>query len=59
MPIYEFKCLDCKRRFREMLPVSEYERRGKSRKGFICPRCKGHKVEQLVSTFMVQTGKKS
>jgi len=57
MPFYEFECLKCGNKFTETISISEYER--KKAKGFRCPKCSSKKVEQLVSTVMVETSKKS
>lgn len=57
MPNYEFRCLKCGKRFQQTLSISEYE--AKEHRGFQCPKCKSRRVEQLVTTVMVETSKKS
>jgi len=54
MPVYEFICEKCKKRFTLTLSLSEYER-----KKFACPKCKSNKVRQQISTFQTVTSKKS
>ena len=54
MPTYEFECEKCKKGFSLILSISEYEK-----KKFRCPKCKGTKVKQLVSSFQTVTSKKS
>ena len=53
MPVYEYSCLDCKRKFSEMKPVSAYDQAVK------CPKCGSNKVERLWSSVFVDTSKKS
>jgi len=54
MPTYEFRCKKCKKQFTTILSLGEYE------KGKIsCPKCKGKQVQQLVSSFMTKTSRKS
>jgi putative FmdB family regulatory protein len=54
MPTYEFRCDKCKKSFRVMLSVSQYEK-----KKYQCPKCKGKKVRQQISSFQTITSKKS
>ncbi len=54
MPTYEFVCEKCKKSFRVMLSISEYEK-----KKYACPKCKGKKVRQQISSFQTITSKKS
>ena len=54
MPTYDFRCKKCKKEFSTLLSLREYE------KGKIsCPKCKGKRVEQLVTHFMTKTSRKS
>jgi putative FmdB family regulatory protein len=49
MPIYEYQCLECGKKF---------ERLVRSRSASVaieCPQCGGRKVEKLLSAFGVQT----
>jgi putative FmdB family regulatory protein len=54
MPIYEFDCLKCRREFKLVLSLREYEKKNVS-----CPRCKSKKVEQILTSCQVVTSKKS
>lgn len=54
MPTYEFKCEKCARKFTLLIPVSEYEK-----KNFRCPKCKSTRVKQQITSFQVNTSKKS
>ena len=54
MPVYEYSCLDCKRKFSEVKPVSAYDT-----KAVKCPKCRSKNVERLWSTAFVETSKKS
>ena len=54
MPTYEFMCEKCKKKFTLTMTVVEYEKK-KGR----CPKCKGRKVKQLISSFQTITSKKS
>ena len=54
MPTYEFVCEKCKKNFTLTIKVAEYDK-----KKFRCPKCKGNKVKQLISSFQTITSKKS
>ncbi|MBN2123700.1 MAG: zinc ribbon domain-containing protein [Deltaproteobacteria bacterium] len=54
MPSYDFVCEKCKKKFTLVLSISEHEKTK-----FRCPKCKSTKVKQQISTFQVQTSKKS
>ena len=54
MPTYEFVCEKCKKDFTLIMSISEYEKK-KSQ----CPKCKGTKVKQLISSFQTVTSRKS
>ena len=54
MPIYEYTCLDCKKRFSEVKPISEYDPQAVE-----CPKCDGKNVERRWSSVFVETSKKS
>ena len=54
MPIYEFRCLDCKKRFDLVLSVTEYDP-----KKVKCPKCGAKKVERQWSRVFAVTSKKS
>jgi putative FmdB family regulatory protein len=54
MPVYEFQCLDCKKRFTLPLTIGEFEKRK-----YKCPRCGGKKLEEQFTSINVVTSKKS
>ena len=54
MPIYEYVCLDCKKEFSEVKPISAY-----TPKAVSCPKCKSKKTERRWSEVFVDTSKKS
>ena len=54
MPSYDFVCEKCKKKFTLILSISEHEKTK-----FRCPKCKSSRVKQQISTFQVQTSKKS
>ena len=54
MPTYEYECLDCKKKFSVILSIPEHEKTKVS-----CPKCKGKKVKQSISTFTTKTSRKS
>ncbi len=54
MPVYEFKCEKCRKRFTLTMAISEYEKRK-----FKCPKCKSSKVKQQITSFQTVTSRKS
>ena len=54
MPTYEFNCEECKKSFNIILTISEYEE-----EKYTCPKCKGKKLKQQISSFQTVTSKKS
>lgn len=54
MPVYEYVCLNCKKKFSETKPVSEYNPARVK-----CPKCKSKKIEQRWTSVSVTTSKKS
>lgn len=54
MPVYEYVCLDCKKKFSEVKPLSEYDP-----KAARCPKCDGKHVERRYSQIYVETSTKS
>ncbi len=53
MPVYEYSCLDCKRKFNEVKPVSAHDP-----KKVRC-KCGSKNVERLWTSVFVETSKKS
>ena len=54
MPVYEYVCLDCNKKFSEMKPVSAFDPYAVK-----CPKCNSKKVEQRWSSVCVETSRKS
>ena len=54
MPVYDYKCADCKKRFTLTLTISQ-----KSSTRVKCPKCSSRKVEQQYSSVYAVTSKKS
>ena len=47
MPIYEYKCLKCNEQFEALVLGGD---------NVSCPRCKGDKLERLMSAFRFKSG---
>lgn len=54
MPVYDYRCSKCNKKFSVTMTISEYEK-----KKVKCPKCGSTKVEQQVATFYAVTSKKS
>ena len=54
MPVYEYVCLDCQKKFSELKPISAYDP-----KTVKCPKCGSKKVERRWSSVFVETSSKS
>jgi putative FmdB family regulatory protein len=54
MPTYEYRCLNCKRKFTVIISIREHES-----KGLKCPKCGSRRINQLISSFYTQTSSKS
>lgn len=54
MPLYEYVCRKCHKKFSEVLSVEEHGTR-KVR----CPQCKSDDVEPVIEPFFAKTGRKS
>jgi len=54
MPVYDFKCEECKKRFSVTLSMAD---RDKDR--IKCPKCGSRKVEQQYESVFAVTSKKS
>jgi len=53
MPIYEYRCNDCKHVFDRVEPLAEH---GKTPH---CPKCKSKKVQQVLTPFFAKTSHKA
>src|SRR5712692_3251687 len=54
MPIYEYRCTKCRKRFSYEQTISAHDKRRPT-----CPKCKSRAVEPIFSTFFAKTGRKS
>jgi len=54
MPIYEYRCTKCQRRFSQQQEIEEH-----ARKRPACPKCKSRAVEQVYTPFFAKTVRKS
>ncbi len=54
MPIYEYRCVNCKKPFEILKTITEHK--GKAVK---CPKCESKKVERRWSSISVETSSKS
>lgn len=54
MPIYEYRCTRCRKRFSYEQTMSAHGKRHPT-----CPKCKSRAVEPIFSTFFAKTGRKS
>ena len=50
MPLYEFACDDCEKKFEELFRSATERRKPK------CPKCKSGNVHKLFSTFAMSGG---
>jgi putative FmdB family regulatory protein len=54
MPSYDYRCLSCKKKFTLILSIKEHDASRKK-----CPKCGDKKVEQLITSFIAKTSRKS
>jgi putative FmdB family regulatory protein len=54
MPIYDFRCRECKKEFTLVLRLAEYEKRERA-----CPHCQSKEVERVMTGCTVVTSRKS
>lgn len=55
MPVYEFECRKCKKKFTTVLRMSELNQAKHVR----CPKCESTDVQKLIEPFFAVTAKKS
>ncbi len=55
MPVYEYICQDCRKRFEIVETVARHETKHVVR----CPKCSSKQVERCWSSVYVETAKKS
>jgi putative FmdB family regulatory protein len=54
MPLYEYICRECRKKFSEVLTVKEHDT-----KRIRCPQCKSADVEPVIEPFFAKTTRKS
>ena len=54
MPVYEYRCDGCGKKFSVPMSIGEYEKAKVK-----CPKCGKSRVTQLYGTFFAKTSKKS
>jgi putative FmdB family regulatory protein len=54
MPMYEYKCLDCGKEVLLSLSLKDHENRAAT-----CPSCKSKRMEQVFTSVMAKTSRKS
>jgi len=54
MPVYDFTCRECRKRFSVTKPVAEYDP-----KKIACPKCKSRKVHRRWGSVFAKTSSKS
>jgi putative FmdB family regulatory protein len=53
MPVYEYICKDCKKKFEVLRAIKD------PRTGVACPKCRSRKVERHWTSVFVETARKS
>ena len=54
MPVYDYRCLECRKRFTLVHTMAEH-----GRKRSKCPKCSSLRVERVLGSVLVKTRKKS
>ena len=53
MPIYDYRCLECRKRFSVRHSITKHESARVK-----CPKCESRKVERLIGAVFAKTSKK-
>ena len=54
MPLYEYICRKCQKKFGEVLTIKEHES-----KKVECPKCKSTELEKVIEPFFAKTPSKT
>jgi putative FmdB family regulatory protein len=54
MPLYEYICKKCQKKFSEVLTIKE-----RDTKKVRCPKCQSAELDKVIEPFFAQTSKKS
>ena len=54
MPLYEYVCQKCGKKFAEVLTIREHDT-----KKIHCPKCRSTRLERVIEPFVCITAKKS
>lgn len=54
MPVYQYRCLNCKRRFEIILSYKEY-----GQKTVLCPHCKSDQVQRRIGRIRIAKSEES
>jgi putative FmdB family regulatory protein len=54
MPLYEYICKKCQKKFGEVLTIKEHET-----KKVQCPKCKCEELEHVIEPFVARTASKT
>ena len=54
MPTYDYKCKKCNKKYSIVMTISEHEKKRPK-----CPKCGSTSGEQLITSFVAKTSKKS
>jgi len=54
MPLYEYRCRKCHKKFEEVLTIKEHET-----KKLQCPKCHSFDLEKVIEPFFAKTASKT
>lgn len=54
MPLYEYNCKKCHKKFGEVLTIKEHET-----KKLQCPKCRSQDLEHVIEPFFARTSSKT